>query len=266
MAEGEQAPLSTPSKRRRCRAAGVRDSLWRKTRWSALAVAEDAALGSDGGLCQAEVVAMIDEKVTEMQQKVMMSCATALKSVVQEEGLLKAEDVRMLVEKVRCLEDARQSSQEETSRVLREALRHADLLTKSDLQAWQSELEALKAKIAVCEDNKTNVGEGLRKRLTKLQEKHVELMDRLEILEEEVFQTDAEGGLGDEADDADGDVMLQFPAAMERGWPVHLHGLSGRPELNGKAGWLGKWVEEKQRWEVRVGQEDLLIQEDNIIP
>jgi len=64
-------------------------------------------------------------------------------------------------------------------------------------------------------------------------------------------------------DDAE---LLEFRKRLVAGMPVHVSGLVSRPELDGTAGYLEKWHKEKERWQITLGTETLLVRPDNIVP
>jgi len=64
-------------------------------------------------------------------------------------------------------------------------------------------------------------------------------------------------------DDAE---LQEFRKQLGAGMPVHVAGLVSRPELDGTAGYLEKWHKEKERWQIRLGTETLLVRPNNIVP
>lgn len=198
---------------------------------------------------QEVVQTLLDTNVDEMRVRILMECASVLRTVVREEGLLKSVDLQSVMERVQTLE----------KRMAAGEMRNVDRLTKSDLDVWE-------VRLAEVEANKSKVGEGLRKKVQLLKDRHARVESLEEALQDEESEEATAKAVQDECRFDEQPCLQAWREDLRPGMPVHLGDLTNRSDLLGKAGWLGHFHAEKQRWVVQVGQEVLLVRAQNIFP
>ena len=117
------------------------------------------------------------------------------------------------------------------------------------------------------------VKEGMRKRVQLVASKVSEVEMALVRLQGELENHGVLSSFDDErADDDeeneeyDEEALESFRRGLVAGAPVHVVGLASRAELNGCAGILGGWFQEKGRWEVKIGSKGLLVKPGNLVP
>ncbi len=112
---------------------------------------------------------------------------------------------------------------------------------------------------------KSTAKEGLRKKMGVLYGRLAELEFRTKELEDAVF--DGTEDLPSTGDDyAAAEKLEGFRAHLATGKPVHVGGLTVRADLNGHAGTIIRFDEEKLRWQVYIGNETVLIRKENLFP
>ncbi len=173
----------------------------------------------------------------------------------------------------------------EIGATFRTVLTESEILRTPDLAQVLEDIEILKKKVVGLDldrfahdidllKKQTITKEGVRKKLDIFTQKTLEVESKLSSLRTELENS---GILEDEHRDyhmhkgkQDADFahseLEEFRASMRPGWPVHLGGLSGRADLNLKAGLLQELHGSKGRWAVLVGDEVVLVKPENLFP
>jgi len=123
---------------------------------------------------------------------------------------------------------------------------------------------------ALEQDSTTLRNRQLQTCMKKVHDLEQDLLDLRDELEERGM-LDNQDSCGEEdrtGDDKyhDDAELQEFLKQLGVGMPVHVAGLVSRPELDGTAGYLEKWHKEKERWQITLGTETLLVRPDNIVP
>jgi len=228
---------ASPSKRRRARAAVSKGRLWLRTRWETLAAEEDEENRVD---FREEVDKLVQVKFELLAEGLVLGVADTLKAVIAAAGLLTTEDMNGVRDEIR------QQFQLDIGR----------LDSRVDSMAGLANVQK-EGQLQTC-----------MKRVHDLKQDLLDLRDELEergMLLHDQDSCGEEDRTGDDKyhDDAE---LQEFRKQLGAGMPVHVAGLVSRPELDGTAGYLEKWHEEEERWQIRLGTETLLVRPDNIVP
>lgn len=197
---------------------------------------------------------------------------TSLGQAVAELGILRTDDVRELRQGI--LDQV----MGQVGSSLTVALQSAGVLNNADLERLLGASE--KKQMKEIEEKIAARSEGVRKRLQhltdyamNLKRETTQLKEEVHMISDQVFGYKRAEGSSSEPDDEDSDLdgegednIEEFRRRLAVGMPVHFGGLRQRADLDGCAGWLRSWHEDKGRWQVEVGSEILLLRPENIFP
>ena len=232
----------------------------------------------------AEFEGMLEARLSEFKQEIWTQVLDAVTGSLA--GIARASDLAALHDTMRkslCeVEDVRRcvkelggevdDMREDIDGLVDQVVKHEE----SDLDYHGTEalkrLESLEKEVVVVKQRLSGVERsdsrhGLRNKLEKMRIRVCDLEKQMAALVEPTDDEDDKTSELSDTKEEDWDAKLAcWREDLREGWPVHVRGLLGRPELNELAGFLGEWHGDRGRWRVRVGTENLLLKPANIFP